>query len=446
MISKALKTINSYKMLENTENIIVGLSGGADSVSLTHFLYTISKKMNFNLHAVHINHGIRNEEAKRDEIFVKDFCKELKINLIIKEVDIPRISKELKIGMEEAGRKIRYEVFNQVANQNKNSKIATAHTLSDNVETILMRLSRGTGLKGLCGIPPVRENIIRPLIEIKREEIEEYCHRNNLSYVNDSSNFEKDYTRNKIRLDIIPKFKEINPNFENAINRAITSIREDENYLENFANKIQSSSSPNEIVSLPCAIKNRVLMKIINKHSENGSTEQKHIKDLEKIIKNKQGKMCISGGKIISYSKGNLNVEENSNHEYPKWQYPVKNLNILPEIGAKITLDIISIEEYNKLENKKNIYALDFEKVPPGSVFRNRRPGDKFTFKERKITKSIKKIFNEVKIPPEDRENIPILANENTVVWTHKIGVSKNFIPNSETKKVAIIKLEKIKI
>lgn len=443
MISKALRTINNYKMLENTENIIVGLSGGADSVSLTYFLYTISKKMNFRLHAVHINHGIRNEEAKRDELFVKNFCKELKINLTVKQVDVPKISKELKIGLEEAGRKIRYEIFERIANQNKNSKIATAHTLSDNAETILMRLLRGTGLKGLCGIPPIRKNIIRPLIEIKREEIEKYCQENNLSYVNDSSNFEKDYTRNKIRLDIIPKFKEINPDFENMVNRAITFIREDENYLENVADKIQSNSSPNEIISLPSSIKNRVLLKIINNYGQNGSTEQKHIKDLEKIIKNKQGKMCISGGKILSYSKGNLSLEENLNHKNLKWQYPVKNLNILPEIGMKITLDIMSIEDYNKIQNKKRIYAIDLDKIPSESIFRNRRSGDKFTFKERKITKSIKKIFNEVKIPPEIRENIPILAIENTVIWAYKIGVSKNFIPNSETKKVAIIKLEK---
>ena len=238
MISKVLKTINEYKMLENTDRIIIGLSGGADSISLTHLLYNFCKDKKINILAVHVNHCIREKEALRDEIFVKDFCSNLGIELLIKRINILDLSKELKLGIEETGRKVRYQIFKEQLFENTKTKIATAHTLSDNIETILMRLANGTALKGLCGIPPVRENIIRPLINIKRSEIENYCKENNLEYVIDSSNFEKNYTRNKIRLDIIPHLKCINNDFEESFKRAIDSFRSDEFYLDKKAENI----------------------------------------------------------------------------------------------------------------------------------------------------------------------------------------------------------------
>ena len=192
MVSKVLNLIEKYKMIESKDKVIVALSGGADSVTLLHILFQLQKIKSFDLQAIHINHQIRGKEAQRDENFASDFCKSLGINLIKKSVCIPKLSKKLKIGLEECGRIARYNIFEELSKIDPKIKIATAHTLSDNVETLLMRIASGTSLKGMCGIPYLRNNIIRPLIESTRTDIENYCLINNLKYVNDSTNFEKD--------------------------------------------------------------------------------------------------------------------------------------------------------------------------------------------------------------------------------------------------------------
>ncbi len=447
MILEAFKTIEKYKMLDNTDKIIIGLSGGADSVALTHFLNKISEKRNFEIVAVHVNHGIRGEEAERDENFVKEFCKSLSVKLLIKKVNVIEIAKSLRIGIEEAGRKTRYEIFKEVSKEFSNFKIATAHTLSDNAETIIMRLIGGTSLKGLCGIPPVRENIIRPLINIKRSEIEAYCKENNLKYVNDSSNYEKDYTRNKIRLDIIPKFKMINLDFENSIRRAVEALQEDNRYLEDIAKqsledlKIMRGYDSEKIQKLPPAIKNRIILKILNSFTDK-RIEQKHLIDINKIIESGCGKICIPGNKVVVCEKGILKLQEEPITKNVDWEYLIKPLNVLTEVETTIIIDIVNISEYELLKKGgklRKIWGIDFEKLPEGSVLRNKRPGDKFTFPFRNITKSVKKIFNEMKIPQSKRNHVPILACSKGIIWIDEIGVSKYYMPSKNTKKVAVI-------
>lgn len=447
MISKVSNLISQYNMLENTDNVIIGLSGGADSISLTHLLYSISIKNNFKVIAVHINHGIRGDEAERDESFVRDFCKSLNIELIVKKIDVLKLSKELKLGTEETGRKVRYEVFREVASKHSNSKIATAHTLSDNVETLIMRIASGTSLKGLCGIPPIRENIIRPLLNIKREEIENYCREYNLNYVNDSSNFERDYTRNQIRLDIIPKFKNINSDFESNIERFISLVRKDEEYLNSLAeDKLKEISVENgfnieKISLLPESLQGRVLIKILEYFTD-GRIEKKHVYNLKNIIDKKSGKMYFPGNKIIRCKNDILELDDNKEICDVEWEYLIKPSNILTEIKTNIIIKTMNISEYNSWKEgiKHNKYwVVDTDKLPKKSIFRNRRPGDVFKFSSRKITKSIKKIFNEMKIPLEQRMKIPLLAFESDIIWMEKLGVSKDYVPDESTKSISII-------
>ncbi|MCM1544504.1 MAG: tRNA lysidine(34) synthetase TilS, partial [Ruminococcus sp.] len=171
MICKIISTIEKYDMLTNVKSVVVGVSGGADSICLLHFLSKIREKYGIVLSAVHINHNIRGEEAKRDENFVRCFCNSLGIECHVFSIDVPKLAKDLSLSEEECGRKVRYECFNKI----NADAVAVAHTLSDSIETVIFNLTRGTGLKGVCGIPPVRDNIIRPLIEITRDEVEEYC-------------------------------------------------------------------------------------------------------------------------------------------------------------------------------------------------------------------------------------------------------------------------------
>ncbi len=448
MIFKSfLSMLEKYKMLENTQTVIVGLSGGADSIALTHLLHSVSISKKFNLIAVHINHKIRALEAQRDEDFAVNFCKSIGIKVIVKRVDVLKRAKELKMGAEEAGRNVRYEIFREVASKERNSKIATAHTLSDNAETIIMRLISGTGLKGLCGIPPVRGNIIRPLLEINRAEIENYCRKNNLKYIVDSSNLQKDYTRNKVRLDLIPIIKGINPNFEQSIERAIKTIREDENYLEEKSKKIfqlicdKKEFDIQKLQNLPKALKNRVLLKIMKFYTDK-RIDQKHLIQLNEIVESTSGRVCIPGNKVLICKNGKLKCEEKILEVHNEWEYRICPLNILTEIQTNIIIKVISISEYKiKLKGKclESPWAVDANKLHFESVFRNRRPGDIFVFSSRGISKSIKKIFNELKIPPDQRYKLPILAYKNDVIWIDGIGVSKNYLPTEATKRVAII-------
>ena len=229
-----LSVIKKYNMLENCDRIVVGLSGGADSVCLLSVLNSLKAEYGFSLIAAHINHGIRGAEAQRDEESCKKLCEKLNVPLEILHADIPKLSKQQGIGEEECGRIVRYDFFRSLAG--KRGKIATAHNLNDNAETLLLNLVRGAGSKGACGIPPVRDNIIRPLIETDRESIEKYCQENNLQYVTDSTNLECEYSRNKIRIKVLPTLCEINQNAVGALSGFSLRMREQEAFLESIEN------------------------------------------------------------------------------------------------------------------------------------------------------------------------------------------------------------------
>ena len=187
-----------------------------------------------------------------------------------------------------------------------------------------------------------------------------------------------------------------------------------------------------------------MLLKII-KSFTNNRINQKHINNLEKIINNRKGRIYIPGGKILTYKNNNIILYENINNKTTNWEYSIKPLNILTEIKTNIIINIVDFKTYFKLAKNSSIDAFDFEKIPNNSVFRNRRPKDNFKFPKRNISKSLKKIFNEMKIPISKRDKIPVLAHENEIIWVDKIGVSSNYLPTETTKNVAIITKEYIK-
>ena len=199
------QTVRRYSMLTGAERVVAGFSGGADSMALVHFLW----QAGIPLLAAHVNHGLRGKASDADEECVRRFCAERQIPLRVLHADAAKAAAERREGIEAAGRRIRYGFFESLCGPG--DKIATAHTLSDQAETVLLHLVRGSGTKGLCGIPPMRGRVIRPLIGLTREQIEEYCTRYALPFVTDASNFSREYARNRVRLDIIPALKEMNP-------------------------------------------------------------------------------------------------------------------------------------------------------------------------------------------------------------------------------------------
>lgn len=312
MKNKVLKTIKKYNLIEKNDKVIVAVSGGPDSLSMLNVLLHIRDELNFEIIVAHVNHMIR-EEATEDEEFVKEYCENNKIKCYIKRIDVINYANNNKIGLEEAGRKLRYEFFEEIMNIEGAQKIAIAHNKNDKIETIIMNILRGSGISGLRGIEPIRNNIyIRPIIEIERSEIEEYCQKNNLDARIDKTNFINNCTRNKIRNIAIPYIKEeFNPNFIETINRLSDLIIEEDDYMkkitEDTYKRIKLEENRNQIVlnlkefnKLENVIKKRIILYTIDKCLGNVQNIEKiNIEDIIKLCSNNIGNKYLMPNKNI---------------------------------------------------------------------------------------------------------------------------------------------------
>ena len=229
MIEDVLNTIKIYNMFNKGDKVIIAVSGGPDSISLLYLLHSLKDKLHISLAVAHVNHSLRGAESDKDEAYVKEFCNKFSIDCFVRKADILKREEEKGISCETAGREVRYEFFSELLKEIKADKIALAHNANDQAETVLMRIMRGTGMEGLVGIKPIRDKIfIRPLINIKREEIEKYCLENHLQPRIDKSNMEKIYNRNKIRLELIPYMQQnFNMDIITTINRLSCTINID---------------------------------------------------------------------------------------------------------------------------------------------------------------------------------------------------------------------------
>ena len=308
---KVLNTINKYNMVNSGDGIVVGVSGGPDSMTLLYILNILKEKLNIKLYVAHINHSIR-KEADEETEYVKDFCKKIDVEFFAKKVKVEEIAKELKIGTEEAGRNIRYEFFEEIAHKVGANKIATAHNLNDNAETVLMNIIRGTSVSGLKGIDKVRDGkYIRPIIECSRAEIEDYCKERNLNPRYNKSNKENIYTRNKVRNLLIPFLqKEFNPNIIEGINRLSQIATEEEKFInkvvENKYEKLQIAVDNNIILNLKefnkldYVIKSKLILYTISKvYGKTSGIEKKHIDDIIRLCDNNIGNKYLTPQKGI---------------------------------------------------------------------------------------------------------------------------------------------------
>lgn len=312
MDNKIRETINRYNMLRKDDAVVVGLSGGADSVALLHILLSIREEYDLTVTACHINHNLRGAESERDEAFVKKLCEKLSVPLEAVSINV-RDNSSPHESLEETARKLRYKEFERICRE-KAAKLATAHTASDNAETVLINMLRGTGTKGLSGIPPVRDYIIRPLIRCSREEIEEYCRNSSLSFVTDSSNLTDDYTRNKIRHNIIPLLKEINPSFTEAVARMTAIVGDDTDFLEGCAEErareclIDGKYDSKALKALPRAIKCRIIASALKEKGVEPSTLR--IRQCEEIIEKGMGKVNLCKNRFAYVRKKKFYIAE----------------------------------------------------------------------------------------------------------------------------------------
>ena len=272
MTNKAARDCARFGLLETGDSVIAALSGGADSVALLHFLYSIKEQYDLTLYAAHLHHGIRGEEAQRDEDFCKILCEKYNIPLFCRHRDIPALARERGISEELCGRQERYAFFEELA-ERYNAKIALAHTASDNVETLLFNLSRGASLNGACAIVQKRGNIIRPLLSCTRAEIEAYCDAHQLTYMTDSTNLSDDYTRNRIRHHVVPVLRELNPDLEGAMLRFSRDASEVSAYLTRQAEKALADAQTDygcraeSLLGCDIAVRKAVLILLIKKYN-----------------------------------------------------------------------------------------------------------------------------------------------------------------------------------
>lgn len=437
MRNAVLEALREYGMCTAGDTVTVGLSGGADSVCLLHLLYSLQAELSVTLQAVHVHHGIRGAAAERDAQFCRLFCEKLQIPLTVEYIDVPKISRETHESTEECGRRLRYEAFRRAAGEN--GKIATAHTADDNAETVLLNLTRGTGLRGLCGIPPVRGNVIRPLLFSSRAQVEQYCAENHLEYVTDETNFSDVYSRNRIRLEVMPVLKTLNPSLLTGISGMTARLRAENEVLELQAHSlVQDCKNKNAIPleplkSAPKTIACRALQTILEEKVGAMCTAA-HIESVYALLF-KNGSVSLPSGVTVRTRQGLL--EFPCEAPIPEWAQTLCFGDCPTEVSTpagRIKIQKYTRKDLQNLHKELLANAVDCAKIKGTATLRSRRAGDRFTFQKRAVSKSLKKWMNETKIPPESRNAVPILVGgDGAILWLGGAGASANAVPNDET-------------
>ena len=440
MTDKVIKTISEHQMITPDSVVGVGFSGGADSVTLLHFLAKSKEKLKIKeLKAVHIHHGIRGEEADRDLKFCEEFCKVYGVAFEYFHKNIPEIAEKTGESLEECARRIRYECFEEV----QCDILATAHNLNDNAETFLLNFARGSALSGLCGIPYKRDKYIRPLLDCTREEIEEYIKINDLQFVTDSTNLCDDYTRNKIRHNILPQLFSINSSFDKSFSKCIESVSLSNDFIISEAKALFDKSRCDDYfdcsVFKNChsALKNQVISLILKeKKAQNISRE--HILQVNNIIEN-GGSADIGGNVTIYVERQKLYFEKPNITDKFVLSFKPDDEKIETPIGEYLVFSGEN-KDLQKLNKQDMDNLIDCDKICGEVFWRNRQEGDLFVPRNRKCTKTLKRLFNDNKIAIGKRSKMLILSDENGIVWTEFFGVADRCKITKETKKYLKIK------
>ncbi len=423
--SSVEKTVFRYKMIEEKDKVVVALSGGADSVSLLLSLRALAEKLSFSLFACHLNHMIRKETAVRDEEFSKALCDTLSIPFYSERVDIPAICEREKGSLETVARNARYNFFERAKAHFCAQRVATAHTMSDNAETVLFNLTRGTGTDGICGIPPKRDYFIRPLIHLSRQEVEEYLDACGQSFVTDETNSDEEYSRNFLRKNVIPQLKKLNPNLEDAIFRLSEGAREDREYFLSVAKDLaKEKMSAKELSFLPQPLLKRYIRQLFSKSAECAFLSGKNADDIAKAIfstacDKKKRRICLSSKISAEISPDGLcflNESESIGNEKEDRFFDIPLVcgeNIINEKYA-VFMTAQKDQTLPLIIKKQDIVYKLYKKaalrsdIIDNSVFVRPRQ-EKDVFRLGGISRKLKKVFADMKIPQDERHLVPIV-------------------------------------
>jgi tRNA(Ile)-lysidine synthase len=453
LINKAATAVKKYSMLSGGEKILTALSGGPDSVCLLYVLYNMKDKFALDLHAIYIDHGLRPGETDMETAFCQNMCEKLSIPFVTRSVDVKTHARGQKMNVQEAARQLRYKVFDEVSHEIGAGKIALGHTADDQAETLLMRLFRGSGPTGLSGIPPVRKNIIRPLIEIERKEIEKFLDDRKIDFIIDSSNKKKDYLRNKIRLSLIPMLREFNPDIIRTLSKTASIFRDEEKYFEILATKTlmklisRKTDSHVELFLIPfesmeTVLIRRVLRRIIDETKGLRGISFVHIEDIIGLIK--RGKP----GDRIYLPKGIRVIKEYSilqlTSEPPAilntYNLTIPGETVLKEAGVLINASIAEARDASASGHLAYSALFDADKLTLPLTARPRENGDFFFPSGFGKRKKIQDFFVDEKVARDERGKIPIITSGEDIIWVLGYRSDDRFKVTEETKK--ILKLE----
>ena len=431
-VDKVKRTITEYDLIRQGDRVLCALSGGSDSVAMLHILIKLSYEMGFEVLAAHVNHGIR-AEADKDEDFVKKLCEDNDIKCFVKKADVPAYAAKHKMSSELAGRKIRYGFFEEIRKSQNINKIATAHNKNDSAESVLLHMTRGCGIDGMCGISPKRDAyIIRPVIGLTKSEIEDYCKSNNYEFAVDKTNFEADYTRNKIRLHLLPLIeKELNPGFVDTVTENTEVFKEAADFIGKCTDEAYGKYVASGKADIEGLLKehNTIIKGVIQLMYRNfrKSTEKlsvKHINDVLNLIGGGANKVInLPGGISVAAEYGKLKFigTDNKNESF-SYTLTIGEEKFIPEINAVVQIKREKQKKKNTAE-KIYFYADDAKSF---SV-RSKINGDYFYPYGMKGRKKLSDLFTDIKLERSKRNKVPILTCGGDIVWVAGIRSDRRF-------------------
>ncbi|MBR3970445.1 MAG: tRNA lysidine(34) synthetase TilS [Ruminococcus sp.] len=436
MLKKIRNTAEKYNMFKKGITVVCGLSGGADSVCLLLALQELSDSIGFSVEAIHVNHCLRGAESDRDQKFCADLCGKLGISFTAVSCNVREYSEKHGVSCEEAARILRYGIFKDYTVK---KLLATAHNADDNLETMLLNIIRGTGLKGIAGIPPVRDNIIRPLIAVSRREIEEYLSFHGQDYVTDSTNLTDDFTRNKIRHKIIPLMKEINGSLTETTVRSAEVLRSENSFIEeNTSDALKNCLKNGVFIGLSGyneVIRRRCIARYLSEHSLPFS--HKRLTECDNIAVN-GGKINISGDIYLISDGTSMKLEKilPQKQELLSAELKIGENRIFPDSALICELiDCESLKKNDFVHKNLTFYLLDYDKIKGTAIVRNRKSGDKLKLRGKNFTSSVKKIINET-IPASQRKTLHFIEDGEGTVFGEKIGIADRVAPDDSTSRL----------
>lgn len=458
MQKKVLEFMEQHHMIKEGERILVAVSGGADSMCLLLVLFQLCTTQKFEICVVHVEHGIRGKESEEDAQFVENFCKMHKIPCKVYHCKAEKYAKEHKMTVEEGARELRYGYFKEAAKEFSADKIAVAHHQNDSAETMLFHLARGTDLKGLCGILPVRENVIRPLLCVERREIEAYLKEQGQAYCMDETNKELEYSRNRIRHQVLPELVQINQQAIGHMNQVAEKAQELEELVEQLTREAWERcvcEKDNDILVSERLRKEKYLIqkKVLYQAITRRAGSSKDISNvhvcqvlelLEKQVRKKvnlpyelEAERTYEGILIHKIQEDVEKILQNT------WEVVPGEFVEIPELGYCIHTRIIEGNIQNQ-EIPQKMYTkwLDYDKIKGSMHLRTRREKDYFIINTRGERKRLKKYLIDEKVPCKQREKILLLADEEHLVWVigHRIG--EDVKVTEHTKRILEIQID----